>query len=75
MSGIRVVKAFAQEDYENQKFLRRNAELRDAGVQADTRWYTVFGAMSFFTSLGVLINWTVGGYMVYARQMTLFIAG
>jgi ATP-binding cassette subfamily B protein len=71
LTGIRVVKAFAQEDYENRKFLRRNAELRDAGVQADTRWYTIFGAMSFFTSLGVLINWTVGGYMVYAHQITL----
>jgi ATP-binding cassette, subfamily B, bacterial len=71
LSGIRVVKAFAQEDHENDKFLRRNAELRDAGVQADTRWYTIFGVMSFFTSLGALINWTVGGYMVYAHEMTL----
>jgi ATP-binding cassette subfamily B protein len=71
LSGIRVVKAFAQEDHENDKFLRRNSELRDAGVQADTRWYTIFGVMSFFTSLGALINWTVGGYMVYSHEMTL----
>jgi len=71
LSGIRVVKAFAQEDLENRKFGRRNEELRDAGVVADAHWYTVFGAMSFFTALGGLINWTVGGYMVYQRQLTL----
>ena len=71
LSGIRVVKAFAQEDYENAKFERRNHELRDAGVIADTKWFTVFGAMTFFTSLGTLINWTVGGYMVYQRQLSL----
>src|SRR5207237_6924189 len=41
------------------------------GVNADTKWYTVFGAMTFFTSLGALINWSVGGYMVYRREMTL----
>src|SRR5581483_767411 len=71
LSGIRVVKAFAQEDHENAKFLKRNAELRDAGINADTKWYTIFGVMTFFTGLGTLINWTVGGYMVYAGQMTL----
>jgi ATP-binding cassette subfamily B protein len=71
LSGIRVVKAFAREDYENNKFLHRNDELKNAGIAADGRWFTVFGAMSFFTSLGTLINWTVGGYMVYSRQMSL----
>jgi ATP-binding cassette subfamily B protein len=71
LSGIRVVKAFAQEDLENRKFGRRNEELRESGVIADSHWYTVFGAMSFFTSLGALINWTVGGYMVYRNEMTL----
>jgi ATP-binding cassette subfamily B protein len=71
LSGIRVVKAFAQEDHENNKFLKRSTDVRDIGISADTRWYTVFGVMSFFTSLGALINWTVGGYMVYAHEMTL----
>ncbi|MDR3692433.1 MAG: ABC transporter ATP-binding protein [Fimbriimonas sp.] len=71
LSGIRVVKAFAKEDLEYGKFRTRNNELRDAGMAADGRWYTIFGAMTFFTSLGTLINWTVGGYMVYANEMTL----
>ena len=71
LSGIRVVKAFAQEDVENDKFARRNNELRDAGVTADTRWFTLFGAMTLFTSMGALINWTVGGAMVARHQMNL----
>ena len=71
MTGIRVVKAFAQEDYENAKFTVRNAELRDAGIAGDTRWNTIFGVMSLFVGMGMLINWTVGGWMVYKGQMNL----
>jgi ATP-binding cassette, subfamily B, bacterial len=71
LTGIRGVKAFAQEDWEHSKFQVRNEELMEAGVRADSRWFVVFGAMSFFASLGTLINWTVGGWMVYAHQLTL----
>jgi ATP-binding cassette subfamily B protein len=71
LSGIKVVKAFAQEDHENNKFLQRNHELRDAGMRVDTTWYTIFGVMSFFTSLGALINWTLGGYFVYRGDMSM----
>ncbi len=71
LHGIRVVKAFAKEDLEFGKFRHRNHELRDAGVSVDTRWYTVFGAMTFFTSLGALIQWTVGGMMVVSGKLTL----
>ena len=70
LTGIRVVKAFAQEDYENAKFGVRNAELRDAGIAGDTRWFTIFGAMSLFVGLGSLINWAVGGWMVYKGQLS-----
>ncbi|MFZ4507715.1 MAG: ABC transporter ATP-binding protein [Fimbriimonas sp.] len=71
LSGIRVVKAFATEEVEYQKFTTRNHELRNAGVSADARWYTIFGAMTFFTALGGLINWGVGGYLVYKGDISL----
>jgi ATP-binding cassette subfamily B protein len=71
LHGIRVVKAFAKEDLEFGKFAVRNKELREAGITVDSRWYTIFGAMIFFGALGQLINWTVGGYMVYDRKLTL----
>lgn len=71
ISGIRIVKAFTRENTEFAKFQARNRELRDAGIQADTRWYTVFGAMTFFIASGGLINWIYGGWMVYRGQMSL----
>lgn len=71
LTGIRVVKAFAKEDHEYEKFRVRNAELRKAGMEADSFWYTVFGAMTFFTSLGQLICWGVGGWMVYHHTLTI----
>ena len=71
LNGIRVVKVFAKEDREYDKFLDRNYELRDSGVTADKRWFTIFGAMSFFSVLASLIAWGVGGYMVVNGQITL----
>ncbi len=71
LSGIRVVKAFAQEDTENDKFERHNVSLKEAGIRADSYWHSVFGAMSFCTSLGAVILWAVGGYLVYSGEMTL----
>lgn len=71
LMGIRVVKAFAREDHEYAKFLRRNHELRDAAYKADASWHTAFGAMTLFTSFGALTNWTVGGWMLYTNRLTL----
>lgn len=70
LTGIRVVKAFAQEGREWSKFDRRNRELAEAGIRADRRWYVFMGAMMFLTSWGVLINWVFGGYLVLSKQMT-----
>ena len=71
LTGIRVVKAFAKEDHEFDRFSQRNAELRDAGIEADMKWFTIFSAMILFTSMGALINWTFGGYMVYSGELSL----
>ncbi len=71
LSGIRVVKAFAKEDLEFKKFQHRNHELRDAGVRADSRWFTIFGAMIFFTSMGTILCWAVGGVLVVRGKLSL----
>jgi ATP-binding cassette subfamily B protein len=70
VTGVRMVKAFAQEDREWQKFNKRNTELAMAGIRADRRWYVFSGIMTFFTSWGMLINWTYGGYLVLTGEMT-----
>jgi ATP-binding cassette subfamily B protein len=71
LTGIRVVKAFAQEDLENQKFTRFNVQLRDAGIAADCYWHSIFGVMSFCTALGSIICWGVGGLFVYQGELSL----
>jgi ATP-binding cassette subfamily B protein len=70
MTGIRVVKAFAQEEREWAKFDRRNRDLAQAGITAERRWCLIMGGMMFLTGWGALINWTFGGYLVLSKQMT-----
>ncbi len=69
MSGIRVVKAFAQEAGEWEKFDLRNRELAQAGITVDRKWYAFEAAMVFVTGWAPLINWTYGGYLVLSGEM------
>ncbi|MCH7944390.1 MAG: ABC transporter ATP-binding protein, partial [Armatimonadetes bacterium] len=71
VSGVRVVKAFVREDHEFARFQTRNVECLDAAMAADKRWYTVLGAMSLCVSMGILINWGLGGYFVLIGRLTL----
>jgi len=71
VSGIRVVKAFAQEDREMDRFTQRVEDLTQAGIKADSFWYVLFGWMSFLTGLGAIIAWLGGGLDVIAGRMTL----
>ncbi len=70
MHGIRVVKAFAQEEGEWKKFETRNRELAQAGITVDRKWYRFEAAMNFVGGWGPLINWTYGGYLVLSGEMT-----
>ncbi|MCG9894617.1 MAG: ABC transporter ATP-binding protein/permease [Fimbriimonadaceae bacterium] len=71
LMGIRVVKAFAREDHEYNRFVTRSNELRDASNHAEQSWITAFAFMSLATSAGMVINWTVGGWMVFNGTLTL----
>jgi ATP-binding cassette, subfamily B, bacterial len=70
MNGIRVVKAFAQEQGEWDKFTKRNLELAQAGMVVDRRWYRFDAMMQFVVGWGALINWGFGGYLVMKGEMT-----
>lgn len=71
LSGIRVVKAFVREEHEYDRFTQRNNELREVGVYVERWWNTTFGIMTFFISIGAVINWFVGGYFVIEGRITL----
>ncbi len=71
ISGIKVVKAFAQEDQEIHRFHTHNEDLRMMGTRAERLWATYFPTMMFSTSIGGLIIWYVGGRGVLQTQLGL----
>ncbi|MFN5298824.1 MAG: DUF1854 domain-containing protein [Planctomycetaceae bacterium] len=71
LSGIRVVKAFAQEPRESERFQRASETLRDSRVRVDNANASFSAIMALVFSLGGLIVWYVGGRDVLAGQMTL----
>ena len=71
LSGIRIVKAFAQEDQEIRRFSGRNTDLFTAQVRAERTWATFWPPMAFLTSLGGLLVWVFGGRQVLGGEMTI----
>ncbi len=71
LSGIRVVKAFAQENREYQRFENASEQLRSwrLWVEKTNAWYGA--SMGLIFSLGGLIVWYVGGRDVIGNTMTL----
>jgi len=64
LSGIRVVKAFGQEDREIERFDSRSTDLFVAGVEASQLSQTIFPLLAFLTSSGSLLVWWFGGLKV-----------
>ncbi len=71
LSGIRVVKAFAQEIREVTSFNRRNKVLRRIAVRTEINWEIFFATSSLVTSLGVLIIWLFGGMEMFKGEFSI----
>ncbi|MCA1576691.1 MAG: ATP-binding cassette domain-containing protein [Acidobacteria bacterium] len=71
LSGIRVVKAFAQETREIERFQPLSSELTEAGIRTGQTWLTMFSILTFTTGLGSIIVWSVGGMQVLVGELTL----
>lgn len=71
LSGIRVVKAFAQEERELDRFQKSSAALRDARYKVDTSASTFYPLMGIVFQIGGWIVWYVGGGEVLNRELTL----
>ena len=70
LSGIRVVKAFAKEDYEIEKFTAQNASKREWGIRL-TRVHSLFWPISdtiVYTQVAVSV--LAGGYYTMGGQIT-----
>ena len=70
ISGIRVVKAFAQESREARRFEKRNDDVREISVLAERVWLVFWALLSFLMSMGIFLVWYFGGRLVLAAEMT-----
>ncbi len=71
LTGIRVVKAFAQEKREMEAFAKPNRRLRDVAVKTAINRGVFFATITFLTGIGMLIVWLLGGQQVLSGQITL----
>jgi ATP-binding cassette subfamily B protein len=71
LSGIQVVKAFAQEDQEQQRYSERNSSALEARLRIDQAWGRFFPLISFAFGAGGLLIWYTGGKAVLANQISL----
>lgn len=71
LSGIRVVRAFAQEHREISRFSQRSSDLIGSVITVERTWAMLFATISLFTAMGTLLVWYVGGRQVLGETMTL----
>lgn len=71
ISGNRVVKAFAREDYEIGKFNRENDAYRDAELSATATWKKYIPVFEFLSNILTVVLMVYGGYMVIQGEITL----
>ena len=71
LSGIRVVKAFAQEKHEGQRFMNYSGRFRDAGLRVGYAQAWFYPLMGFVFQLGGFFIWVYGGHLVLKDTMTL----
>ncbi len=71
LSGIRVVKAFAQESREYEKYQKYSQHLRQSRLRVEYASSMYAASMQLIFSLGGLIVWYVGGRDVIGGEMTL----
>ena len=71
ISGNRVVKAFAREDYEIGKFNRENDAYRDAELNASATWKKYIPVFEFLSNMLTVVLMVYGGYMVIQGEITM----
>ncbi len=71
LSGVRVVKAFGQEQQEIARFTPANDEVRGAELRTQRTLATLFPSVAFLTQIGGLIVWAAGGWQVIGGSLTL----
>lgn len=69
--GIRVVKAFAQEHREIERFEVANDRVLDANDRVNVTWSFFGPLVSLFSELGTLVVWAAGAWLVFGGTVTV----
>lgn len=71
LAGMRVVKAFAREEWEKDRFNRKNEELLNENIRMLRVFSTLFPLIFFIANLGVVGVVWVGGLQVIGLRLTV----
>lgn len=71
IAGNRVVKAFAREEYEIERFDERNTEYREANLKVNKYWLTFYPFIEFSAQALSIVVLLVGGIFVMNDRITL----
>lgn len=69
--GIRVVKAFAQEKREIERFEQANARVIEANDRINLWWAIIWPLITFTTTLGLLVVWGIAAWQIYRGEITV----
>ncbi|MCU0663970.1 MAG: ABC transporter ATP-binding protein/permease [Myxococcota bacterium] len=69
--GVRVVKAFAQEKREVERFAEANRRIVRANDRVNRLWTFFWPMVGLLNQLGLLVAWAVGAWRVYEQQITV----
>ncbi|WP_291811646.1 ABC transporter ATP-binding protein [Limnobacter sp.] len=69
--GIRVVKAFAQERRESDRFLKANTRNLEVNDRINKTWSLFAPTVSLLTELGILVIWASGIWMIMNNDITV----
>ena len=70
ISGIRIVKAFAREDFENKKFMRHNEETFNTTLKSIRITASLNPMVEFVASLGIVVIVWYGGHEVLSGTLS-----
>jgi len=71
VSGVQVVRAFAREHYEIQRFGTANRTLFNARIKVNFEWSKIMPSSQFLVTAGTLLILWFGGQMVMSGTMTI----
>lgn len=70
IAGNRVVKAFVREDYERERFDKRNAAFREIHLVINKTWLRIFPLLESVVALMTLVIVFLGGYFIMDGALT-----